>query len=150
MYDSKQDTMEHKKQVSAIMQIVIDNLTKRMNDHDNSKLSSPEKEKYDECIPLIKQTVFGTPEYKDAVSKLGDALGHHYRNNDHHPEYHGEHGVIAMDLLQLIEMICDWRASAKRDNRDWIESFHYCCDEKYHIQEPLKRVLFTTIMRYLK
>ncbi|WP_260858005.1 DUF5662 family protein [Bacillus sp. FJAT-22090] len=41
------------------------------------------------------------------------ALKHHYENNSHHPEYHQD-GIRGMDLLDVVEMFCDWKAATMR------------------------------------
>jgi hypothetical protein len=44
---------------------------------------------------------------------MGTALQHHYQVNSHHPE-HFENGVNGMSLLDLIEMLADWKAAGMR------------------------------------
>jgi len=41
------------------------------------------------------------------------ALKHHYENNSHHPE-HYPNGINGMSLLDLIEMLADWKAAGMR------------------------------------
>ena len=41
------------------------------------------------------------------------ALDHHYRFNKHHPEYYAD-GIKGMNLIDLVEMFCDWLAATKR------------------------------------
>ena len=41
------------------------------------------------------------------------ALEHHYTVNDHHPE-HFHNGIHDMDLVQLMEMLADWKAATLR------------------------------------
>jgi hypothetical protein len=92
-------------------------LAKRLVDraavHDASKLESPEVEAYDRLAGSLKGLTYGSPEYKAALAELGPALEHHYAANDHHPE-HFEHGVADMDLVQVLEMLADWKAATER------------------------------------
>ena len=86
MYDSTQATKEHIKDVQNNIKIVIDELKSRANNHDKSKLDSPEKEYFDEYTPKLKDSEYGSSEYKDMLSELQVALNHHYIENNHHPE----------------------------------------------------------------
>src|SRR3989337_294012 len=86
-------------------------LVYRAVEHDASKLQEPEKAMFDEWTPKLKEFEFGSDEYKAALAGMGEALKHHYENNCHHPE-HFENGVDEMNLLDVIEMVCDWRAAA--------------------------------------
>ena len=112
-YDSTQDTMNHKKDVGHFMANVILNLSKRREVHDNSKLVEPEKSIFDEFTPKLRDTTYGSDEYKVFLKDMGVALQHHYANNSHHPE-HFENGINGMSLLDLIEMFCDWCAATMR------------------------------------
>ena len=41
------------------------------------------------------------------------ALMNHYAINSHHPEFY-KNGVDGMDLMDLVEMFCDWKAATER------------------------------------
>lgn len=41
------------------------------------------------------------------------ALDHHYAHNRHHPE-HFPDGIRGMSLLDLVEMLADWKAATER------------------------------------
>lgn len=65
------------------------------------------------ATPLLQKLEYGTPEYKQSLEDLGPALEHHYANNRHHPEY-WPNGVADMSLLDITEMLCDWKAASER------------------------------------
>jgi hypothetical protein len=44
---------------------------------------------------------------------MGEALQHHYEVNRHHPE-HFPNGIDDMNLLDVIEMLADWKAATLR------------------------------------
>ena len=46
---------------------------------------------------------------------MGPALAHHYANNRHHPEHH-KNGVDDMTLIDVLEMLIDWKAASERHN----------------------------------
>jgi hypothetical protein len=111
-YDCTADVLEHKRKVTRYLNDFVIDLAYRAMNHDNSKLESPEKEGFDQWTPELKARTFGTEYYKQALEGMGEFLQHHYRANSHHPE-HYENGVDGMDLQDLVEMFCDWRAAAE-------------------------------------
>ena len=106
-------TMQHIDRVRHYMRKVTVELLRRMAEHDASKLASPEVEAFTELTPLLADSTYGSPEYKALLERLGPALKHHYECNRHHPEHHAN-GVNDMDLVDLIEMLCDWKAAGER------------------------------------
>jgi len=58
------------------------------------------------------------------LSAMGVALKHHYGENRHHSE-HFEHGIDDMNLIDIIEMFCDWYAATVRhENGDIFASLN--------------------------
>lgn len=115
-YDSRLDTYEHIHQVQVELAIVARLMMERMLAHDGSKLVSPEVEMFDEFTPKLAELEYGSPEYEQSRQEMGAALEHHYAENPHHPE-HWPNGVKDMSLLDLVEMLCDWRAASKRHRK---------------------------------
>ena len=112
-YDSKADTLEHIRKVSQNLNNFASNLLDRANNHDESKLHSPEKELFDELTPRLKSLTYGSDEYKQSLEELNVALEHHYANNSHHPQFY-LNGISGMTLMDLVEMYCDWKAAVER------------------------------------
>lgn len=98
------------------MDEVIADLVVRRELHDASKLESPEVEIFDEFTPKLQEIEYGSPEYEACRQAMGEALEHHYANNSHHPE-HYENGIRGMTLMDLIEMIVDWKAASERHRK---------------------------------
>jgi hypothetical protein len=98
MYDSSIDTDEHKKCVTSLLNNLILELAYRKENHDNSKLESPEKEVLDEHIPKLKGLTYWSDEYQKQLTQLEPATVHHYRVNRHHPE-HFQNGINDMTLV---------------------------------------------------
>ena len=109
----KEKTLEHIREVQSLLGWCIRELSKRQDQHDASKLETPEAEIFEEWTPKLSGSTYGSPEYADMLAAMKPALDHHYANNSHHPEYYSN-GILGMDLLDLLEMICDWMAAAKR------------------------------------
>lgn len=112
-YDSFRDTWEHIETVRGLIDEVIGDLGYRAAVHDLSKLTKPEKPVFDEYTPKLRDSTYGSDEYKAFLAEMGEALKHHYEVNDHHPN-HFEHGIADMDLIQLLEMLADWKAATMR------------------------------------
>lgn len=103
-------TTEHKANVRRLMLDLINDLQVRAATHDNSKLESPEVEAFD---AMTSYKVYNSPEYHADLEKLKPALDHHYSVNRHHPQ-HYPNGIHGMTLVDLVEMLCDWKASTLR------------------------------------
>ena len=112
-YDSRPDTYKHMDVVRGYLLDIAYLLMMRGHDHDHSKLEEPELTVFNEYTPLLQKSTYGSDEYKEFLVGMGKGLEHHYAVNDHHPEYF-ENGVHDMDLIQMLEMLCDWRAATLR------------------------------------
>lgn len=112
-YDSTRDTREHITKVQANLLRIAADLTRRAKHHDESKLAEPEKSVFDTYTPKLAGSTYGSDEYKTYLAGMGEGLKHHYAVNDHHPE-HGDGTLGWMNLMQLIEMLCDWKAATER------------------------------------
>lgn len=113
-YDSRPDTWAHIHTVQERLGLIIDRLRERAHVHDQSKLVEPEVGVFDEYTPKLKHSTYGSDEYKGFLDGMGVGLRHHYAANSHHPEHYGTAGIHGMDLLDLIEMLADWKAATER------------------------------------
>jgi hypothetical protein len=112
-YDSSEDTLNHIRRIIELMNHVTQKLSYRAYIHDRSKLVEPEKPLIDACPLKLSEMKYNSPAYKRSLEKLGTALKHHYAVNKHHPQY-WEHGVNDMSLLDVIEMLIDWKSATER------------------------------------
>jgi hypothetical protein len=113
LYDSRPETYEHIAKVRGYLMNAAVMLLRRAHAHDQTKLEPPELEAFDIYTPKLKDTVYGSDEYKSFLVEMAPALAHHYKHNNHHPE-HFEDGIQGMSLLDLLEMVCDWKAASER------------------------------------
>lgn len=121
-YDSRVDTLVHSQRVGELMVQVVHEVLDRSTCHDRSKTLPPEVEVFDVVSPRLKTLTYGSDEYKASLEEMGDALAHHYAENSHHPEHHPD-GVNGMTLVDLVEMLSDWRAATERhDDGDLVTS----------------------------
>jgi hypothetical protein len=144
VYDSRPDTCAHIRQVQSLLGRVIEELERRRSVHDASKLESPEKEAFDEFTPKLAGTTYGSEDYKGYLAAMKSALDHHYAANSHHPE-HFPDGVLGMSLLDLVEMICDWKAATLRHHDGDIRRSIEINQGRFGYSDELKRILSNTL-----
>lgn len=109
---TKAEHDEHIKNVVKNLTIITNELDLRKHCHDFTKNFTPEIEGFADAKEL-KSMTYGSKEYENALANLKTTLDHHYKNNRHHPE-HFENGIKGMNLVDLVEMLCDWVAATKR------------------------------------
>lgn len=109
------DTMRHIENVRKYIRFFTDKLTTRGVEHDRLKLESPEVEIFTEYTPKLASATYGSDEYNDFLKEMNVALQHHYANYRHHPE-HFSKGINDMNLVDIVEMLCDWKASSMRQH----------------------------------
>jgi hypothetical protein len=107
------ETLKHIKFVSGMLSSFAGELLARGIAHDLSKLESPEMGLFAEVTPLLSGMTFGSKEYKKTLEKIKPAIEHHTKNNSHHPEFY-ENGIDGMNLIDIVEMFCDWWMASKR------------------------------------
>lgn len=147
-YDSTEDTNQHIHRVAFYLGTYIGHLILRADDHDKSKLESPEKEYFDKYTPRLATMEFGTPEYTQNIQDLKPALEHHYANNSHHPQFY-ENGINGMNLFDIVEMFADWKAAGERGKDGNIFKSIDINAERFGISKQLKQILINTA-NYLK
>lgn len=145
-YDSTQDTLDHIGKVQERIEQVRELLDDRMRAHDQSKLIEPEKSAYDNLMryKASHDMTYGSPEYAEGLKILGPALDHHYAANSHHPQ-HFANGVAGMSLLDLIEMLCDWKAAGERYKDGNIAQSLALNRERFGMSEQLYAIFENTV-----
>lgn len=156
--DSRISTYEHIQTVQKTLGKVISDLQQRQMLHDQSKLVSPEVEIFDEYTPKLAGSTYGSEEYKGFLKGMRVGLEHHYFNNRHHPEYFAFEGIEfgeqevssgrairRMNLLDLLEMLCDWLAATKRHNDGDIRKSIEINQKRFGYSDELKQILLNTL-----
>lgn len=146
-YDSRADTLIHGFRVGRLLANMIKELTDRALWHDWSKTQSPEVEVFNEFTPKLRDLEYGSQEYKDCLVAMGNGLKHHYAVSRHHPE-HYPNGINDMTLVDLMEMVADWKAATERmENGDLARSFEIQ-KERFGISDQLLQILINTANSY--
>lgn len=171
-YSSKEDTKKHQLTVEILIKKMRLELQDRANSHDKSKLEEPELSIFDEYTPKLKRTTYGSDEYKQYLKEMKIALDHHYANNRHHPEHfkkyvcngcfkefkelpercdncgytqmQEESDISQMNLIDLIEMFCDWLAATKRHDDGDIRRSVEINQDRFKYSDDIKSILMNT------
>lgn len=137
------ETMKHIEKVREILRAFIYKLVTRGVEHDRLKLESPEVEIFTEFTPKLAETTYGSKEYNDFLTKMQIALKHHYTNYRHHPE-HFKNGIYDMNLVDIVEMFCDWKASSMRHNDGNLLESIEINTKRFSLDSQLKQIFINT------
>lgn len=144
------DTWRHIHRVQHYILSIAKRLIDRAHAHDQSKLEPPEVGPFSEVSGKLHGITYGSDEYKRILREtLGDAVSHHYAHNRHHPEYFRE-GVDGMNLLDLLEMVCDHIAAAERHADGDPYRSHELNRERFGYSDQLYNVIKNTITELLQ
>lgn len=140
-------TYKHIEKVREFIQFFINRLTIRGIEHDKLKLESPEVEVFAEYTPKLSETTYGSDEYLNYLNEMNGALQHHYASYRHHPE-HFDKGINDMNLVDIVEMFCDWKASSLRQiDGNLLKSIESNAS-RFNMNSQLKQILINTAKMY--
>jgi hypothetical protein len=137
------ETIKHIQQVRCFINFICHILKLRGECHDLSKLENPEVELFDEFTPKLKNSTYGSEEYNQFLKDLKPALDHHYANNMHHPEAFPS-GINDMNLIDLLEMVCDWKAATMRHSDGNFEKSVLYNVKRFNIDPQLAQIIMNT------
>ncbi len=136
-------TLLHIEKVRKYLRFFTDRLTTRGVEHDSSKLSDPEIQLFAEHTENLNRIDYGSEEYKKELEALKPAVEHHYAVNLHHPE-HWKNGINDMSLIDIVEMLCDWKASSERQNNGNLLKSIEMNAKRFGISNQLTQILINT------
>ena len=79
-----------------------------------------------------------------ALQKMRPAIEHHNEHNRHHPEHHNA-GINDMNLIDLAEMLCDWKAATLRNPGGDIRKSLEISAKRFNIPGPIVKLLENTV-----
>jgi len=138
------ETRKHIAMVGAYLSLVVGILQQRAANHDKTKLEEPELPLFTEYTEKLAGCTYGSDEYKGFLEGLKPALDHHYSRNRHHPE-HFLNGIDDMNLIDVMEMICDWKAATLRHNDGNILKSIDINTKRFNIAPQLANILRNTV-----
>lgn len=143
----EEEVIKHVGMVKDNIYRAIRELNMRANIHDASKLREDEFSIMEESFPKLRVTTYGSEEYKQLLADIKPALDLHYARNDHHPE-HFENGVNDMNLFQVMEMLCDWKAAVEKHEDGDIYKSLEINKERFGLSDQLYSILKNTIDKW--
>lgn len=152
-YNSEAETRKHIAQVGKYLLGVIQRLTFRIMWHDESKLSKIEKPIFDKMTSKLAKSTYGSKQYKKYLEQMKPALNNHYNLNRHHPEYFMKEdryislmtsAVGCMNLIDIIEMLCDWKSATLRHNDGDIYKSIDINQKRFGYTNELREILINT------
>jgi hypothetical protein len=148
-YPIKKDILTHMNEVNGLIGVAIAKLSERIGNHDLSKLEDPEIEIFNKYRGSLKKITYGSKQYMKILKKMEIATKHHEGINRHHPEYFNKK-TQGMNLIDIIEMICDWIASSMiQEDGDIIKSIEIN-QKRFGYSDELKAILKNTAEEFLK
>jgi hypothetical protein len=143
-FDFLCDIILHVSEVSENIEQITGRLKQRGLSHDRTKFQNPEFDAFVSVRDEFKKAKYGSPEYKECVDLIKPAVDHHYQNNRHHAEYH-KNGIKDMTLIDIIELIADWKAANRRNpNANFADTLPKSY-EKTGMDEQLRKIITNTM-----
>ena len=136
-------TQKHIERVRYYIRFMTDRLILRGVKHDAIKLESPEVELFAEHTECLADTAYNSEEYKEHLAALKPALDHHYANSRHHPEHFAK-GILDMNLIDIMEMLCDWKASSERQKDGNLLKSIEMNASRFGYDDQLKQIFINT------
>ena len=137
------ETQKHIENVRKYIRVMTDKLTARGVEHDRLKLESPEVDVFAEYTPKLASATYGSEEYLTFLKEMDVALQHHYANYRHHPEHFAK-GINDMNLIDIAEMLCDWKAAAMRQNDGNLLKSIEMNAQRFGYDDQLKQIFINT------
>ena len=138
------DTLRHISEVAENLSEMEADLRKRGFGHDRTKLEEFEFDAFVSTRPKFKKANYGTKEYKECTEAIKPAIDHHYSHNRHHTGYH-EGGFEDMNLMDILEMLADWKAASRRSPDLSFEDSLPRAFKKYKIPDNMQKHILSTI-----
>lgn len=144
MSESKFKTMRHIETVRNYLNAVIKDLITRGERHDQTKLETPEVEIFEIYTPKLRGCTYGSEKYRQNMKEMKVAIDHHNSMNRHHPEFFSD-GMKSMNLVDLLEMICDWTAATMRHGDGDIRKSLELNQGRFGYSDEVKGLLLNTV-----
>lgn len=125
--------LRHTMLVGLYLWKLVGKLWQRGVAHDASKLSEDEFSGFVQINKIARTCEYGSPEYKASLAEV-NAVPLHYSRNSHHPE-HFRDGVDGMSLVDIVEMVADWKAAAETYGQTSLEKSLEIQANRFGLQE---------------
>lgn len=78
-----------------------------------------------------------------SLDGMKPALDHHYANSRHHPEHFAK-GILDMNLIDIVEMLCDWKAASERQKDGNLLKSIELNAARFGYDDQVKQILINT------
>jgi len=142
----RETTLEHIRRVNSMLIVCANVLLRKAINHDSTKLEEPEVGIFEKFGNAFRDVPYGSPEYYRITNlpEFQEAVKHHHKHNPHHVEFFKE-GALGMDLFDIIEMVCDWKAACERNPGGLLEYHIKVNFERFNIPVDLQKVILNTL-----
>ena len=106
-------TAAHIRRVQELLVSVSRELLLRGVHHDGTKWGEHEWPYFAEATHLLADVEYGSDAYRAGLDQIRPGVERHQKTHRHHPECHPR-GVLDMHLIDLVEMLADWKAAGER------------------------------------
>lgn len=139
------DVIMHIGEVQENLEEISSNIKRRGLAHDRSKLDSLEFDIFTSTRTKFKEASYGTPSYQECVDLAKPAVDHHHKNNSHHTDF-WQDGINDMSLMDIIEMISDWKAANRRsaDQKSFCNTLEFAF-KKAKVDPQLQKIIMNTL-----
>ena len=135
-------TTKHKFWVAWYLFKFSMNLFWRAVFHDISKYYPSEAKGFIKTIHKLKNSTYGSDEYRRLLRQIKPNIDLHYKRHSHHPEHYGDEGIDGMSLVDIVEMWCDWQAAVRRHKDGDIEKSIETNRKRFEINNQLVNILY--------
>lgn len=127
--------------------------------HDLSKLRPCELKGFVKSIHLLSKSTYGSDEYFAALKDIEGPIHEHYKANRHHPEHFffdeestpesikEEVNLSKMDLIDLVEMYCDWEAAVRKHKDGDLSKSLGTNKKRFKISDDLHQIMVNTLKK---
>ena len=136
----------HKQSVKVGIQRIIDELADRAEKHDDDKFETEVFDSFYNALDKFINTKFGERNWELAMDEIGDSLFKHYSASPHHAQ-HYENGINGTNLLDLIEMMVDWKSASNSYGDSSFEESLRVQKKRFGIDDQLYGILTNTAIK---
>lgn len=159
--------IRHRAYVAEAVGFVSNELRRRVEVHDLSKLQDDEFAGFCRINAAARVNKFGSPEYTEGMKREKPTIDLHFSRNRHHSErprlvsgidtepddyaYAVALAKAQMTFIDVIEMVCDWWAARAGydDPRSWEDTVKLNIENKGHFLSPEQLWLVSSVASFL-
>tara|TARA_Y100000310_G_C20697629_1_gene826822 strand:+ start:2844 stop:3311 length:468 start_codon:yes stop_codon:yes gene_type:complete len=132
---------KHKFWVAYYIFVFVFKLIYRAFVHDISRYR-PSETKYFSSVVYVdnKKVTFGSRRYFAVIRLIKPGIDLHRFRNRHHPEFH-KNGFKDMSAIDILEMMCDWKAAARRHGDGDVMKSLEINQKRYGFSDDEKEIL---------